>query len=106
MSVEQADVATIHDWLDKDQVVLVDVREPHEFSAAHIAGAHHMPLSNFDVRALPPAENGKHLVFYCAMGMRSQSVADQLVINGIVKAAVNMAGGIQAWSMAGYPLES
>lgn len=105
MSVEQADVATIRDWLDSDQAVLVDVREPHEFDAAHIPGAVHIPLSNFDVNALPTAD-GKNMVFYCAVGMRSQSVADHLVANGIIDCAANMAGGIQSWSIAGYPLES
>ncbi len=105
MSVEQADVTTIRDWLNSDQAVLIDVREPHEFDAAHIPGAVHIPLSQFDVNALPTA-GGKNMVFYCAMGMRSQSVADHLVSNGIIDAATNMAGGIQSWSVAGYPLES
>ena len=104
MSVEQVEVSAIQGWLDKDQAVLVDVREPHEYDAAHIPGAIHIPLSRFDVNALPPTD-GKHLVFYCAMGMRSQSVADQLLANGIISSAVNMVGGIQSWSVAGYPLE-
>ena len=110
MSVEQAEVSAIHDWLAKDQAVLIDVREPHEFDAAHIPGAIHIPLSQFDVKMLPVTDgkqmDGKHLVFYCAMGMRSQSVADQLLANGIIEAAVNMVGGIQSWSVAGYPLEN
>ncbi len=103
--IQQADVSTIHKWLGNDQAVLIDVREPHEFDAMHIPGAIHIPLSQFDVNALPKGE-GKHMVFYCAMGMRSQSVADQLIENNIIDTAVNMVGGIQAWSAAGYPLES
>lgn len=105
MTVEQADVDTVHDWISDDQAVLIDVRETHEFDAGHIADAIHIPLSNFDINALP-SPTDKHLVFYCAVGMRSQAVADQLMTNGIVEAAINMAGGIQAWSMAGYPLKT
>ena len=105
MPVEQADVSTIRGWQDNDQAVLIDVREPHEYAAAHISGAIHMPLSQFDVKALPEAGD-KHMVFYCAMGMRSQSVAEHLISNGIIDSAVNMIGGIQDWSVSGYPLES
>ncbi len=105
MTVEQADVDTIHTWVSGGEAVLIDVREHHEYAAGHIADSLHIPLSNFDINALPSSD-GKHMVFCCAVGMRSQAVADQLMANGIVDNAINMAGGIQAWSMAGYPLET
>lgn len=103
MPVTHVDVSTVHTWLESDEAVVVDVREDHEYAAGHIAGATHIPLSQFDVNALPAAD-GKNLVFYCAVGMRSQSVAEQLVANGIINDAVNMSGGINAWSQANYPL--
>jgi len=105
MPVQQADVATVQTWRDNEEAVLIDVREDHEFEAAHIPGAIHMPMSRFDVNALPDPGD-KHLIFYCAMGMRSQSVAEQLVANGVIGDAVNMTGGIGAWSESNYPLES
>ena len=43
--------------LKSEACVLVDVREPHEFSAGHIAGAINMPLSRFD-REPPAARQG------------------------------------------------
>lgn len=105
MPVTHADIATIKTWLDSGEAVAVDVREDHEYEASHIADAIHIPKSRFDINALPDA-NAKTLVFYCAMGMRSQSVAEQLVANGIIDDAVNMSGGLSAWMEANYPLET
>jgi rhodanese-related sulfurtransferase len=56
--------------LRSDACVLVDVREPQEFSAGHIAGAINMPLSSFDSSRLP---DGKAVVLVCRSGARSAS---------------------------------
>lgn len=51
-------------------ILLIDVREPHEFEAGHIPGSVSMPLSEFDPQALPEA-NGKRIVFSCRTGGRT-----------------------------------
>ena len=51
-------------------IILVDVREPHEFAAGHIPGSVSMPLSTFDPNAIP-SEPGKRAVFSCAAGVRA-----------------------------------
>ena len=82
--------------------VLVDVREPDEFAAGHIAGAVNLPLSRFAVDQLPHAE-GKTLVLQCAGGKRSGMALDRCAEAG---AAVDthLAGGIGAWKAAGLPV--
>ncbi len=56
--------------LENGTVLLVDVREPHEFSAGHIPGAFLMPLSVFEADELPETK-GKRIIFSCRTGVRS-----------------------------------
>jgi rhodanese-related sulfurtransferase len=88
--------------LDAGEVIVVDVREPHEYEAAHIAGAVNLPLSCFDPSALPnPA--GRRLVLNCVSGRRS---ARALAACDAAQASVDghLAGGIEAWAASGLPI--
>jgi rhodanese-related sulfurtransferase len=87
--------------LDKQEILLIDVREPDEFAAARIAGAVNMPLSSFDPAALPPAE-GKAIVFQCGSGKRSASAVAACQKAGQAHDA-HLAGGIMAWKSHGLP---
>lgn len=82
-------------------VTLVDVREPNEFAAEHIAGAVNQPLSSFDPAALPSAE-GKTVVLQCAGGKRSGMALDKCAS---AKATIDthLGGGLAAWKAAGLP---
>lgn len=82
--------------------VVVDVREPDEFAAGHIAGAINLPLSRFAPDQLPETP-GKTLVLQCAGGKRSGMALDRCAQAG---AAVDthLAGGIGAWKAAGLPV--
>ena len=53
--------------------MIVDVREPDEFAAGHIPGAHNLPLSRFDPAQLPDP-GGNRLILSCAGGKRSATV--------------------------------
>lgn len=75
--------------------VLLDVRQPGEYAAAHLPGARLVPLPQLsDSREeLDPA---KPTIVYCASGGRSR-MATQL-LNGMgFREVYNMLGGIQAW---------
>ena len=52
--------------LDAHEILLIDVREPAEFAAERIHGAVNFPLSTFDPRALPKADD-KRIVFQCGV---------------------------------------
>jgi rhodanese-related sulfurtransferase len=97
---KNVNVTTLKGWLDKDEAVLVDVREPAEHAGERIPGSHLVPLSTFDP-ARVPQEPGKKLVLHCVMGARSAQAGQQLLAAGVVE-VWNLQGGIQAWKDAGY----
>jgi rhodanese-related sulfurtransferase len=82
-------------------VALMDVREPNEFAAEHIAGAINAPLSGFDPTALPVSA-GKTVVLQCAGGKRSGMALDKCAT---ASAAIDthLGGGLAAWKAAGLP---
>lgn len=88
--------------LDAGEALVVDVREPHEYEAAHIPGSLNLPLSCFDPAALP-SRAGRRLVLSCAAGGRS---ARALAACDAARASVegHLAGGIGAWAAAGLPV--
>ncbi len=96
---------TVHRWISDGEAVLVDVREPEELAQARVAGAIHVPMSDFDPKHIP-TDTGKKVVFVCAQGARSEQVGRYVVAEGILAEAYNMAGGLMAWAEAGLPLES
>lgn len=89
--------------LAADDILLVDVREPHEFADARIAGAVNYPLSTLNPSALPSAD-GKYVVLSCAGGVRSVTAANACQAAGI-DIHHHLAGGLRAWVMAGLPVE-
>ncbi len=101
--VQAADVAQIKDWLDRNEIVLVDVRETSEYELEHIAGALLLPLSSFDPEVFPTLP-GKKLVLHCAVGKRSEA-AGKMLLNEGHEAVIHMTGGIDAWKAAGYATE-
>src|SRR3954453_8376006 len=85
-----------------DQIQLLDVREPYEFEAGHIAGARHVEL----VRLADEAESlgaDRPLVFYCRVGARSAMATQAFRASGYD--AHSMAGGLVSWAESGLPLE-
>lgn len=58
--------------------VLIDVREAADYAARHIAGSIHIPLAELATQLperVPDFETP--LIFYCAMGVRSQTAVEQ-----------------------------
>ena len=85
-----------------DGAVLLDVREPDEWSAVRAPGALHIPMGQLPSSAdrLPPSGL---IACICHVGGRSAVVAEALVRAGYD--AVNVAGGMDAWEAAGLPTE-
>ena len=103
--VRMVEVKTARLWIDAGEAVVVDVREPHEFAAGHIAGAHLLPLSAFDPDLLPPVPEGKKLLLHCRSAQRCGVAADHLVQNGYSGDIYRLAGGMLAWVAEGAPVE-
>ncbi len=87
--------------LREGSMVLVDVREAHEFAAGHIPGSVSHPLSAFDPARL---REGRRIVFACAAGVRSVRAikAAQAAGRDIRE---HYKGGFKDWAAAGEPVE-
>jgi rhodanese-related sulfurtransferase len=99
-TVIDLDRGTIKRGLADGTIVLVDVREPHEFSAGHIPGAVSLPLSRFDPAEIP---EGKRVVFSCAAGNRSARAAEFAQASGR-DIREHYKGGFKDWVEAGEPV--
>jgi rhodanese-related sulfurtransferase len=87
---------------DPARPVLLDVREPNEFSAVRAPGAALLPTSVFVARlAELPAD--RPLLVICHSGSRSAAVTAYLTRSGRTD-VVNVAGGMAAWEQAGLPV--
>lgn len=87
----------------RDEVQLLDVREPDEWVAGHIDGAVHVPMGQLAARQDEIATD-REVVCVCRSGGRSGQVAAALQQAGYD--AHNLDGGMQAWSRAGLPFVS
>ena len=94
--VTEINAAQLRDALAaEDAPVLVDVREPWEWSTGHIEGAIHIPMGALPSR-LDELSRETELVIYCHSGQRSWQVASFLAGQGYPHVA-SLAGGIAAW---------
>jgi len=100
-TVTDATPDQVYAWLQSGEILLVDVREVHEYAAERIHGALLYPLSTFDPKALPM--EGRRLVLQCGSGKRSLMAAHKLQAAGYGH-LTHLAGGIQAWKAAGLPI--
>lgn len=103
MSVKTVDAATLRQWLEQGDTMLVDVREPSEYRAQHIAQAHLIPLATIDAGRL--ADSGR-IVVQCQKGGRGLSACEKLVRQNPRLEIYNLAGGIDAWMAAGLPVRT
>jgi rhodanese-related sulfurtransferase len=90
----------------RDAGQLVDVREDHEWEAAHAAGAIHLSKGTIerDVEKTFPDKDTR-LVLYCGGGYRSALATDNLQKMGYTN-VISLDGGWRAIEASGLPLES
>ncbi len=81
---------------------VIDVREPYEREAGHIAGTRHIPLTELTSQAAT-VERERPVVFYCRVGARSDMAAQAFRAAGYE--AYSMSGGLVRWAQEGRPLE-
>jgi rhodanese-related sulfurtransferase len=78
-----------------ESLTLLDVREEWELGVASVPDVVHIPMGEVADR-LGELDRGREVVVLCRSGRRSLQVANFLQQNGFQ--AVNLAGGILAWS--------
>ncbi|MDW8129191.1 MAG: molybdopterin-synthase adenylyltransferase MoeB [Bryobacterales bacterium] len=80
----------------RERIVVVDVREPHEYRICHLPGAKLIPLNELP-RRLHELDSSEEIVVHCRSGQRSAKAVELLRQAGFRKVR-NLRGGILAWS--------
>jgi rhodanese-related sulfurtransferase len=87
--------------MNKEGALLLDVREPEEFSAIHAPNAKLIPLGQLGSRLQEiAAYKDKPIVVVCRSGRRSGIAVSQLQQAGFTQVS-NVQGGMQAWEKNG-----
>jgi rhodanese-related sulfurtransferase len=90
--------------LNREEAMVLDVRETHEWSAGHIPNARHIALAQLDKRFSEIDKfKERPIIVCCASGNRSSSACGALKRAGFLR-VYNLAGGIGAWTEAGLPV--
>jgi rhodanese-related sulfurtransferase len=98
----EIDPQRVAGWLKKDPgLQVIDVREPYEREAGHIADSRHIELVRLTAEAAT-VERDRPVVFYCRVGARSQMAAQAFRAAGFD--AYSMTGGLKRWATEGLPL--
>lgn len=92
--------ATVREWVDAGEAVLVDVREAREFQSERIPGAVLNPLSQFDPARIP-SHPDKKLVIHCHSGSRCGMASARLLQSGFAGTIHRMQGGMIGWRSVG-----
>ncbi len=90
--------------INRDNALVLDVREVNEYQSGHILNARHIPQSALPKR-LDELEKDKDrpIILVCRSGSRSSHAAGVLKKHGFEK-VYNLSGGIMAWQNANLPL--
>jgi rhodanese-related sulfurtransferase len=90
--------------LQRQQLVLLDVRETGEYASEHIPDALLCPLSTLDPSSIEFQVERK-IVLYCQSGRRSIQAAQKLLESGFID-VTHLEGGLNAWKEAGYATQT
>ncbi|MEA2321023.1 MAG: hypothetical protein QOD81_873 [Solirubrobacteraceae bacterium] len=92
---------TAHALAEGDAHV-IDVREPYEREAGHVAGTQHVELTQL-ASVAETLDRDRPVIFQCRVGGRSLMAAQAFRRAGFD--AYSMAGGLEQWAGEGRPLE-
>ena len=82
--------------LGQGELMLLDVREPHELEISALPGAVNIPLGTLAAR-LAELDSARAMVVFCKSGSRSRRALELLASAGFKKVK-NLKGGINAWA--------
>lgn len=91
--------------INREDARIVDVRDAEEFAGGHLPDAINIPAGKLAERVAELEKfKDKPLIVCCAAGMRSSKACGELKKQGFEK-LYNLAGGVDAWVGAGYPIK-
>lgn len=90
--------------VNREDAVIIDVREQGEYAQGHIPNARHIPLGELERRSKEMDKYKSHpVILCCATGSRSSTAIKQLRQAGFEK-LYNLRGGMMEWQKAGQPV--
>lgn len=91
--------------MNRDDAVVIDVREPNEYREGHLANAELIPLGELNQKLDKLAKHkDQPVVVYCRSGNRSARACRMLAKHGF-EDLYNLAGGILAWENEKLPVK-
>lgn len=103
--IKEIDTASAVQLINRQNAIILDVREPSEFAEGHLLNAKLIPLKKLAERVgeLEKYRN-KPILVVCRSGQRAGTGTSFLSKAGFTQ-AFNLSGGIMAWQKANLPLE-
>jgi rhodanese-related sulfurtransferase len=90
--------------INRQNAVLLDLRESKDYEGGHVPNAVHIPLSQLSARAGELSKlTSRPLIAYCDRGNRSRSAGSALSKLGFAE-VYTLRGGVRAWVEAGLPI--
>jgi rhodanese-related sulfurtransferase len=89
--------------INREDALVLDVRDPGEYGAGHILGAKNVPLSRLNDAEVTKRKD-RPMIVYDEGGERSSKAVATLKKRGFTR-VVNLTGGLRAWQQAGLPVE-
>ena len=88
-------VDEVYSLLEKDEIILIDVRTVQEYHSGHIDGAMSIPLDTLNEISSLEIEKDSKIVVYCRSGNRRKTALQTLIDMGY--SDVYDMGGIESW---------
>jgi rhodanese-related sulfurtransferase len=90
--------------INRQNAVLLDLREGKDYAAGHLPNAVHIPLSQLSSRGGELSKlTSRPLIAYCDRGPKSRGAGSALSKLGFAE-VYTLRGGVRAWIDAGLPI--
>ncbi|HWU35951.1 MAG TPA: rhodanese-like domain-containing protein [Methylovorus sp.] len=90
--------------INRNQAVVLDVRDDAEFAAGHLQDARHIPVAKLEERLAELQKfREKPVIVHCQSGVRSSKAAATLRKHAFTQ-VYELDGGVNAWTQAKLPL--
>jgi len=91
--------------INREEALVVDVREPNEYASGHVLGAKNLPLARLVAGVGEQLKRkDRPVIVYCDGGERAGKAASALKRQGFTR-VLNLSGGLAGWQQAGLPVE-